>query len=173
MLEGMSPIRYGVYSSPFGLALIGVCGDTICHVSFMDKNSLKAPQNHLLDEATIREIGTHSFGKEAAEYAWPLHLSGTLFQHRVWKALQAIPRGETVSYGVLARRIGSPTAARAVGAACGANQIAWLIPCHRVVSATGALGGYRWGTKRKAAMLAWERAANLPLQGNSNPYTEK
>jgi AraC family transcriptional regulator of adaptative response/methylated-DNA-[protein]-cysteine methyltransferase len=87
----------------------------------------------------------------------PLDLLGTAFQQRVWRALRDIPRGTTTTYAELARRIGAPRAVRAVGTACGANPVAVLIPCHRVVRGDGGLGGYRWGLTRKKALLARER----------------
>jgi AraC family transcriptional regulator, regulatory protein of adaptative response / methylated-DNA-[protein]-cysteine methyltransferase len=87
----------------------------------------------------------------------PLDLIGTLFQQRVWRALREIPRGSTCSYAELARRIGAPGAARAVGAACASNPVAVAVPCHRVVRDDGELGGYRWGLQRKRALLARER----------------
>ncbi len=86
----------------------------------------------------------------------PLDIRGTAFQQRVWQALQAIPPGETVSYGEVARRIGAPAATRAVAQACGANALAVAIPCHRVVRSDGALSGYRWGVERKRALLSSE-----------------
>ena len=85
-------------------------------------------------------------------------IKGTPFQIQVWRALLRVPAGSTVTYGELATALGRPGAARAIGLACGANQIAFLIPCHRVIRETGALGGYRWGLVRKQAMLAWEAA---------------
>ncbi|HEY0145888.1 MAG TPA: bifunctional DNA-binding transcriptional regulator/O6-methylguanine-DNA methyltransferase Ada [Methylovirgula sp.] len=87
----------------------------------------------------------------------PLDIRGTLFQQKVWAALRAIPAGETASYTEIARRIGSPTATRAVAQACAANKIAIAIPCHRVVRSDGALSGYRWGPARKRALLDKER----------------
>jgi AraC family transcriptional regulator of adaptative response/methylated-DNA-[protein]-cysteine methyltransferase len=87
----------------------------------------------------------------------PLDVRGTAFQQRVWEALRKIPAGETVSYADLAKRIGLPTATRAVAQACGANPIAVAIPCHRVVRTDGSLSGYRWGVERKQALLARER----------------
>jgi AraC family transcriptional regulator of adaptative response/methylated-DNA-[protein]-cysteine methyltransferase len=87
----------------------------------------------------------------------PLDIRGTLFQQKVWAALRAIPAGETTSYTEIARRIGSPTATRAVAQACAANKIAIAIPCHRVVRSDGALSGYRWGPARKRALLDKER----------------
>ncbi|TJZ73015.1 methylated-DNA--[protein]-cysteine S-methyltransferase [Chitiniphilus eburneus] len=83
---------------------------------------------------------------------------GTPFQLRVWQALREIPPGQTASYGEIARRIGAPTAARAVAAACAANPLAVVIPCHRVVRGDGGLSGYRWGAARKRALLAREAA---------------
>jgi AraC family transcriptional regulator of adaptative response/methylated-DNA-[protein]-cysteine methyltransferase len=94
----------------------------------------------------------------------PLDVQGTAFQSKVWRALRKVPLGETLSYGALARRVGSSTAARAVANACGANRIALLIPCHRVISAGGEPGGYRWGEARKRALLAREGAARSDLQ---------
>jgi AraC family transcriptional regulator of adaptative response/methylated-DNA-[protein]-cysteine methyltransferase len=91
--------------------------------------------------------------------AVPLDPDGTPFQRRVWAALAEIPAGETRSYGDLARSLGVPSAARAVGTACGANPIAVFVPCHRALRADGGLGGYRWGLARKQALLARERAS--------------
>jgi AraC family transcriptional regulator of adaptative response/methylated-DNA-[protein]-cysteine methyltransferase len=87
----------------------------------------------------------------------PLDVRGSQFQRRVWDAIRAIPYGRTRSYGQLARSIGRPTAARAVAGACGANPVALLVPCHRVVSSGGGTGGYRWGLKRKTSLLELER----------------
>ncbi|HMJ99890.1 MAG TPA: methylated-DNA--[protein]-cysteine S-methyltransferase, partial [Reyranella sp.] len=87
----------------------------------------------------------------------PLDIVGTAFQWKVWKALTEIPPGQTRSYGEIARTIGEPTAARAVGRACATNQAAVVIPCHRAVGARGSLNGYRWGVARKERLLADER----------------
>ncbi|MBL8899905.1 MAG: methylated-DNA--[protein]-cysteine S-methyltransferase [Planctomycetes bacterium] len=87
-----------------------------------------------------------------------LHVRGTSFQVQVWRALLSLPSGAACSYAELARAVGAPRAARAVGTAVGANPVAVLIPCHRVLRSTGALGGYRWGPDRKRALLAWEAA---------------
>jgi AraC family transcriptional regulator of adaptative response/methylated-DNA-[protein]-cysteine methyltransferase len=86
-----------------------------------------------------------------------LDVRGSQFQRRVWDAIRAIPYGQTRSYGQLARSIGRPTAARAVAGACGANPVALLVPCHRVVGSGGETGGYRWGVKRKESLLELER----------------
>ena len=88
----------------------------------------------------------------------PLDVAATAFQWRVWQALTRIPAGETRSYGEVARAIGAPNAARAVGRACGANKLALIVPCHRVVREDGTPGGWRWGAMRKQKLLEHERA---------------
>ena len=88
----------------------------------------------------------------------PLDVRGTAFQQRVWRALQKIPAGKTLSYGDVAKRIGAPSAVRAVASACAANAIAVAIPCHRVVRKGGGLSGYRWGVERKRALIKREKA---------------
>jgi AraC family transcriptional regulator of adaptative response/methylated-DNA-[protein]-cysteine methyltransferase len=85
-------------------------------------------------------------------------VKGTNFQIQVWRALLRLPMGSVLTYQDIAHRIDKPTAARAVGTAIGANPVGYLIPCHRVIRATGELGGYRWGTLRKTVMLGWEAA---------------
>ena len=101
--------------------------------------------------------------------AWniPIDLSGgTLFQRRVWQAMRQIPRGQTRSYAWVAGKIGRPHACRAVGAACGANPIPIIVPCHRVVASDGSLGGYTGGLVRKKQLLRMERA---PFTGTASP----
>ncbi len=93
----------------------------------------------------------------------PLDIRGTAFQERVWRALSAIPAGETRTYSEVARDIGAPGAARAVASACAANALAVAIPCHRVVRTDGSLSGYRWGVERKRALLAREAEAKERL----------
>jgi AraC family transcriptional regulator of adaptative response/methylated-DNA-[protein]-cysteine methyltransferase len=90
----------------------------------------------------------------------PLDIQASAFQWKVWRELQKIPFGETRSYSEIASAIGSPKAARAVASACANNRAAVVIPCHRVVRQTGALGGYRWGIERKRQLLAKERATS-------------
>ena len=87
-----------------------------------------------------------------------LHLKGTAFQLKVWEALLKIPMGQLSSYGSIAQQIAHPKASRAVGTAIGSNPIAYLIPCHRVIQASGNFGGYMWGSVRKTAMIGWEYA---------------
>lgn len=165
-------IRYGVGATPFGQALVGMTDRGICHLRFVDDAAaglaeLRAawPAAHLqptADEAAalLARIFARFFvhGSPAGAQPLPLLLHGTNFQIKVWEALLAIPAGQATSYGALARGLGLPGAARAVGRAVGANPIAWLIPCHRVLRESGELGGYRWGLERKQALIAWEAA---------------
>jgi AraC family transcriptional regulator, regulatory protein of adaptative response / methylated-DNA-[protein]-cysteine methyltransferase len=99
----------------------------------------------------------------------PLDVRGTAFQQRVWRALQEVPAGETVSYADLARRIGSPKAARAVAGACAANRLAVAIPCHRVVRNDGSLSGYAWGVERKRELIRREVALRPHASGDPVP----
>lgn len=114
-----------------------------------------APSERVLAQAT-RELEEYFAGRRTT-FAVPLSPVGTSFQRIVWEALRAIPFGETRSYGALARAIDRPTASRAVGAANGANLLAILVPCHRVVGADGALTGYAGGLEMKRWLLRHER----------------
>jgi AraC family transcriptional regulator of adaptative response/methylated-DNA-[protein]-cysteine methyltransferase len=164
-------IRFGKTSSPFGSCVIGATEHGVCYLSFEDDPPGAArtgiekiwPGVELRhDPEYIGKLGRQIFATQDHEKPG-LHLRGTNFQVKVWQALLAVPEGQTVSYGELGRSVGKSHAARAVGQAVGRNPIAWLIPCHRVLRASGALGGYRWGASRKRAMLAWEEArANVP-----------
>lgn len=104
--------------------------------------------NSALIDAVVRMVAS-----PAHPHDLPLDIRGRAFQRQVWEALQAIPAGQTRSYGELARALGRPTAARAVAGACAANPLAIAVPCHRVVRADGSLSGYRWGLARKRALL--------------------
>ncbi|MFO1030849.1 MAG: methylated-DNA--[protein]-cysteine S-methyltransferase [Planctomycetota bacterium] len=95
---------------------------------------------------------------EVVDPGLPFDVRGTAFQQRVWQALQRIPAGRTIDYAGLARRLGMPRGARAVAAACAANPLAVLVPCHRVVRGDGSLAGYRWGVAKKRALLHREGA---------------
>jgi len=99
----------------------------------------------------------------APEAEIPLDVRGSCFQRRVWQALRAIPRGETRSYGELARGLGMLRGARAVARACATNPVVLAVPCHRVVGADGSLRGYRWGAERKQALLEREKESDLSL----------
>jgi O-6-methylguanine DNA methyltransferase len=107
------------------------------------------------------------FDRRREDLTVPLDLPGTPFQRTVWHAILRIPYGEVVSYQALAARIGSPSAARAVGRAAGANPVPIVVPCHRVVGAGGALGGYRGGVSLKAALLAFEQGRPLTPQAGT------
>jgi AraC family transcriptional regulator of adaptative response/methylated-DNA-[protein]-cysteine methyltransferase len=183
-LEGMSPgeyraggaglaIRYGVHESPFGPALVAVTARGICGLHFVDDNGDGSGKlRRVWPEAELRQdaagtapVADRIFRPLSSNAGRPLALlvKGSNFQLQVWRALLELPLGSITSYGLIAARIGAPGSARAVGGAVGANPIAWLIPCHRVIRESGALGGYRWGTDRKAAMLGWEAAhASVP-----------
>lgn len=114
----------------------------------------------------VRQIVAH-LERGAALPQLAFDVRATAFQHKVWKALSAIPYGQTRTYGQIAASIGSPGAARAVGSACGANRLALLIPCHRAVGGTAASGGYRWGLQRKQALLRQERRRTLRTKKRS------
>ena len=159
-------IRFGTADSPFGRCLIAKTQRGICHLSFVDENEEKELQqlfaewpNALFthDQARAIELVKHIFETNDSP-AWKLHVRGTPFQLRVWRALLEIPPGTLVSYGTIARAAGNPKASRATGSAVGRNDISFLIPCHRVIRETGVCGHYRWGAVRKRAILAWEGA---------------
>jgi len=160
-------IRYGFGPSPFGEALIGRTERGVCALSFPEERDSglgwlrdQWPGADLrFDGAAAREATREIF--ENGERV-PLFARGTNFQVKVWRALLAIPAGEVTTYGRIAGAIGRPRASRAVGSAVGANRVAFLIPCHRVLRELGLTGGYRWGTERKRAMLAWESVAAPP-----------
>ena len=116
------------------------------------------PWSYLL-ESVIDYIEDPSTASEP-----PLDLAGTPFQQEVWRALRAVPPGETTTYAELARRIGRPSAVRAVAGAVAANPLAVLVPCHRVIRSDGSLSGYRWGVVRKRELLARERLGNRAIQ---------
>lgn len=163
-------ISAGFHDSPFGEALIATTDRGLCGLTFHD-GSRRAALRDLAERwpnATIEEhprqtapIASRIFAEleiRDPEGIVPLGLliRGTNFQVKVWRALLQIPVGSVASYEDIATAIGAPSAARAVGTAVGRNPVAFLIPCHRVIRTTGALGGYRWGLERKRAMLAWE-----------------
>ena len=160
--EGMR-VEWGIAESPFGLCSVGWNDRGICHLTFCDRASglpeeLRGAwhgaaffRNDRAAKTWIRKI----FVKNTAERI-PAFVRGSVFQLKVWRALLRIPRGSVATYSSIAAAIGNPSASRAVGTACGANPVAWLIPCHRVIRETGALGGYRWGSERKRLMLAEE-----------------
>jgi len=162
-------IRYAVAASPFGRLLVAATAKGVCFLAFGDDDAELA--RVLAREFPAAEIGRdeaglagwveavleHLAGSEPHP-ALPLDIRATAFQRQVWEALSRIPAGETRSYGEIAADIGRPGAQRAVGRACGSNPVPVLIPCHRAVRGDGGLGGYRWGTGRKEALLRSEGA---------------
>jgi AraC family transcriptional regulator of adaptative response/methylated-DNA-[protein]-cysteine methyltransferase len=160
-------IRWGVHGTPFGDATVAVTARGLCHVSFagddaphgVERLAQDWPAARLVrDDRATAPVARAVFAPLGGRARGPLalHLKGTNFQLRVWDALLRVPPGTAVSYAEVAAAIGAPRAVRAVGSAVGANPLAYLIPCHRVLRATGALGGYRWGVERKGAILAVE-----------------
>lgn len=177
-IEGMTPgefknggeqlhIRHSTAQTPFGEVLVASTDKGICHMAFCENSSTAL-------ETLTRQFPNAHFQPmrdEQQEHAllifkqnWhepqqvKLHLKGSEFQLKVWETLLKIPQGQLSSYGQLAQHIDKPAAARAVGTAIGQNPVAFLIPCHRVIQSSGALGGYHWGLPRKAAMIGWEAA---------------
>ncbi len=160
-------ITWGFAPTPFGECLLGLTDRGICHLAFVGSGGRPAALGGLRrrwPRATLREDSilagrTASRAFSGARRGRPgLHLAGTNFQLKVWEALLRVPAGAATTYAEVARRIGRPTAARAVAGAVAANPVAWIIPCHRVLRSFGGLGGYRWGLERKQAMLGWEAA---------------
>lgn len=162
-------IDHGVHDTPFGQAFVALTPRGVCNFSFLDDKAPEAPLADLArswPEATLQEapsrtqgvIHTMFDGSKAPDRPISLHVSGTNFQISVWRALLQIPPAKVVSYAQVANAVGNPKAARAVGLAVGANPVALMIPCHRVIQQNGKLGGYHWGETRKQAIHAWEAA---------------
>ncbi|TSA33098.1 MAG: methylated-DNA--[protein]-cysteine S-methyltransferase [Verrucomicrobiaceae bacterium] len=159
-------VTWGFSECPFGLCSVGWNARGICHLAFHDRavdfpESLgwNWPMASLTrsDRAAARlaaDIFESGSGRELRVF-----VPASRFQSKVWRALLQIPSGSLTSYSRIASAVGCPSAARAVGTACGANPVAYLIPCHRVIRETGIVKGYRWGTERKLAMLVRESGA--------------
>jgi len=156
-------VRFGWHPSPFGDALVMQTDRGVCGLAFAtnDRDGVFANMAARwpaarLTEAPAETAGTARaiFGENGERIA--LHLSGTNFQIRVWEALLHIPDGGLVTYQAVAKTIGQPKAARAVGAAIGRNPVSFLIPCHRAILSNGYLRNYEWGLPRKMAMIGWE-----------------
>ncbi len=166
---------YDVIESPLGPLFMGGSVAGLHHIDFLgdarDAGPLLARLARETGERAARDAEAAGeaarqlrayFRGERLRFDLPLAPRGTPFQQRVWMALRAIPPGETTTYGAIAARIGRPTASRAVGAANGQNPLAIVVPCHRVIGASGALTGYASGLDRKRWLLDHETAA-LPL----------
>ena len=177
-LEAMTPgeiraegegvvIRYGVADTPFGSAFLAETPRGLCRLAFVEPGGERErarraartvwPRARFVrDDARAAALVRNHLGRRRRRQL-PLAVCGTNFQVQVWRALLELEPGATVTYSALARRArDQPNGARAVGNAVGANPIAWVIPCHRVLRAGGKLGGYRWGTARKQMIRRWE-----------------
>jgi AraC family transcriptional regulator, regulatory protein of adaptative response / methylated-DNA-[protein]-cysteine methyltransferase len=177
-LEGVTPgelkgggrdvqLTYGFGDTPFGRALLAVSPRGLSHLAFLEAGGERTALAELAaawpnaalteDPAAIAELIGRIFAHagSGARQALRLTVKGTNFQLKVWRALLELGARGPTSYSELARAIGMPDGARAVANAVGANPVAWLIPCHNVLRKDGTLGGYRFGTDRKRAMLAW------------------
>jgi AraC family transcriptional regulator of adaptative response/methylated-DNA-[protein]-cysteine methyltransferase len=162
-------VRYATFATALGQGIVARTARGVCGVALGDdaatlvaelRARLHAAEwiedaRGLADEIAV--VRAQAEG-QPAPHALPLDVAATAFQGRVWAALARIPRGETRSYAEVARELGQPTATRAVAQACGQNPVALLVPCHRVVRAGGALGGYHWGVARKQRLLDAEAA---------------
>ena len=179
-VEGLSPgelkssgagvaVATGTHSSPFGAAVFAVGPRGLMGLAFADHGAEAAALKDLKDRWPGAKVSFDP--SKTAPYAEQIfrartgevkvQLSGTPFQIKVWQALLRIPEGQLTSYRELAASLGHDRATRAVASAVGRNPVAFLIPCHRVLRKSGALGGYHWGLERKRVMLAWERAVSL------------
>ena len=162
-------IRFAVGECSLGSILVAASERGICSIALGDdpENLLRALQDRFPKADLIG--GDADFERVVAQavalvespekgFELPLDVRGTAFQQRVWRALRAIPAGQTTTYSAIARQIGKPRAVRAVAHAVASNPVAVAIPCHRVIRASGALAGYRWGIERKQALLEREAA---------------
>ncbi|RAI88473.1 methylated-DNA--[protein]-cysteine S-methyltransferase [Algoriphagus yeomjeoni] len=177
-IEGMTPgefknggenliINYSFAETPFGEIIVASTPKGICHLAFYeDQNEGEATMKARFPNADYHEL-LDEIQQEALfifQHDWnklnqiKLHLHGTPFQLKVWDALLKIPLGKLKTYGSIATEIDKPNASRAIGTAIGSNPVAFLIPCHRVIQASGKLGGYMWGNTRKSAIIGWEAA---------------
>ncbi len=175
-IEGMTPreykqgasqlaLNYSFHESRFGKLIIVSTQKGICLIHFIDnaEQGLQLLKSHYPNAVLVAdEIENHINATEIINGNWTrpkeikLHVRGTDFQLKVWEALLKIPYGKLSTYGSIAEEINKPSAARAVGTAIGSNPVAYLIPCHRVIQASGKSGGYMWGPTRKTALLGWE-----------------
>lgn len=154
---------YGFAQTPFGLMRAVETPHGIAMLDFVDAvgpiDPSRTPLPHatfVRDDLVAERIASVAFRSDGEPLR--LHLRGTNFQLRVWNALLAMERGERASYAQVAAAMGEPKAVRAVGNAIAANPVAIVIPCHRVITSSGAIGGYKWGERRKRALLVWESA---------------
>lgn len=163
-------IRYTFADSPLGRMIVAATERGLCAVAFADSDEdllaelrgrFSLAELKRLDAELTREVESilSLLSESPRAVDLPLDVRMTAFQERVWKALATIPRGESKTYGEIAREVGSPKGAMAVGQALGSNPLALVIPCHRVVAGDGAMNGWRWGVERKRILLERERGA--------------
>ena len=161
-------IRYNAAKSDFGWILIVATKNGICDISLSNNYELliaNASKKFPTGNYDQRNKGLNNWIIKLVAFiqnptnniVLPLEITGTTFQRNVWSKIQKIPLGETTTYKEIAQSIGNPLAYRAVAQACAANRLALTIPCHRVLRADGATGGYRWGTRLKKHLLERER----------------
>ena len=164
-------MTYGFAQTPFGMMLAATTPRGVAMLEFVEPGFTFDPASTPLpnaaftrDDTVAENIAARAFGDDPTPLH--LHVRGTNFQLRVWSALLNVKAGAVKTYADLARDIGEPNAARAVGNALGANPVAVLIPCHRVIASTGVVGNYKWGTPKKRALLAWESARDRGTSTN-------
>jgi AraC family transcriptional regulator of adaptative response/methylated-DNA-[protein]-cysteine methyltransferase len=178
-VEGMTPgeykkggaaleINYSFADTPFGKMIVASTAKGICYMAFADNGEQAAlgELTALFPNAVYKQLVDRIQQNALFVFAqdWSrldeikLHLKGTEFQLKVWETLLGVPAGGLVTYGELARKAGHEGGSRAVGTAIGNNPVAFLIPCHRVIRATGDIGEYHWGAVRKNAIIGWEAA---------------
>jgi methylated-DNA-[protein]-cysteine S-methyltransferase len=161
--------HYDFYESPQGRMLLVAQEDGLTGVYFDGQKYLPQLDAEWRRDASAtlvrakRELAEY-FGRERKRFDIPLAPEGTPFQKAVWKAISGVSFGETISYGELARRAGSPGGVRAAGAATGRNPISIIVPCHRIVGSDGSLTGYAGGLARKRALLAMEAGVRELLE---------
>jgi methylated-DNA-[protein]-cysteine S-methyltransferase len=162
-------IHFRTIDSPIGLLTLAGRGEVLAHLRMVDQTYEPTRTGWSEDptafDGAVDQLQAY-FAGELTEFELELDMQGTEFQRRVWQALRTIPFGETRSYGEIAAQVGAPGAARAVGLANGHNPIAIIVPCHRVIGASGNLTGYGGGLDRKRSLLALEtsrRSPTLPL----------
>ncbi|MCC2605074.1 bifunctional helix-turn-helix domain-containing protein/methylated-DNA--[protein]-cysteine S-methyltransferase [Planctobacterium marinum] len=160
-------LNYCFAISPFGKVLVASTPKGVCHMSFEENEEIALSElNVRFPNAELHQINDKFqqdalliFQKDWRQMAQiKLHLAGTPFQLKVWESLLKIPMGKLCSYSDIARNLSKPKASRAVGSAIGNNPVAFLIPCHRVIQSGGQIGGYKWGSNKKTAIIGWEAA---------------
>ena len=162
-------MNYTYLDTPIGQLLLTANGDALTGVYMSDHKNGAIVQSDWVNvetpvlSQTKRELSEYFAGTRTAFTVAVSDAHGTAFQQTVWRHLRAVPYGEMITYGELARRVGDPGAARAVGAANGRNPVSIVVPCHRVVGANGTLTGYAGGAERKAFLLAHERGDALAI----------